>query len=96
MSNLMSYYMFINLFTNCKHCLSSTVSVRVPNEVKKKLEELDINISEAVRRHLLEIIAREERMRKLEEVDRVLRSRNLRVPEGTASSLIREERDLER
>jgi Arc/MetJ-type ribon-helix-helix transcriptional regulator len=76
--------------------LSSTVSVRVPNEVKKKLEELDINISEAVRRHLLEIIAREERMRKLEEVDRVLRSRNLKVPEGTALSLIREERDLER
>ncbi|HEX9913396.1 MAG TPA: type II toxin-antitoxin system CcdA family antitoxin [Candidatus Bathyarchaeia archaeon] len=76
--------------------MSSTVSVRVPNEVKKKLEELDINISEAVRGHLLEIIAREERLRKLEEVDRVLRSRNLRVPEGTALSLIREERDLER
>jgi len=76
--------------------LSSTVSVRVPNEVKKKLEELDINISEAVRRHLLELIAREERLRKLEEVNKALQSRNLRVPEGTASSLIREERDLER
>jgi len=76
--------------------LSSTVSVRVPNEIKTKLEELDINISEAVRRHLMELIAREERLRKLEEVDKALRSRNLRISEGTASNLIREERDLER
>jgi len=76
--------------------LSSTVSVRVPNEIKTKLEELDINISEAVRRHLIELIAREERLRKLEEVDKALRSRNLRISEGTASNLIREERDLER
>ncbi len=76
--------------------MSSTVSVRVPNEIKTKLEELDINISEAVRRHLMELIAREERLRKLEEVDKALQSRNLRVPEGMASNLIREERDLER
>ena len=75
--------------------MSSTVSVRVPNEVKKKLEELDINVSEEVRKHLLEIIAREERMRRLEETNRALRSRNLKVPEGTASSLIREGRDHE-
>ena len=75
--------------------MSSTVSVRVPDEVKKKLEELDINVSEEVRKHLLEIIAREERMRRLEETNRALRSRNLKVPEGTASSLIREGRDHE-
>ena len=75
--------------------MSSTVSVRVPNEVKKKLEELDINVSEEVRKHLLEIIAREERMKRLEETNRALRSRNLKVPEGTASSLIREGRDHE-
>ena len=88
--------MFINCLLQCKHDLSSTVSVRVPNEIKTKLEELDINISEAVRRHLMELIAREERLRKLEEVDKALRSRNLRISEGTASNLIREERDLER
>ena len=75
--------------------MSSTVSVRVPNEVKKKLEELDINVSEEVRKHLLEIIAREERTRRLEENNRALRSRNLKVPAGTASSLIREGRDHE-
>lgn len=76
--------------------MGSTISVRVPNEVKKKLEELDVNVSEAVREHLLELVAREERLRMLEEVDGALRSRNMRVPQGTASSLIREGRDVER
>jgi len=75
--------------------MSSTISVRVPNEVKKRLEELDVNVSEAIREHLLEIIAREERIRRLEEVDRALRSRDIKAPEGTASSLIREGRDHE-
>lgn len=92
----MYYIMFIKKFTKCKHSLSSTISVRIPNEVKKRLEELDINVSETIREHLLEIISREERLRRLEEVDRALRSRNIRVPEGTASSLIREGRDVER
>ena len=71
------------------------MSVRIPRELKEKLDELNINVSDAVRRYLLSIIAREENIRKLDEVDRVLRSRDLKIPEGTAEGLIREERDLE-
>jgi len=37
----------------------------------------------------------DEAMKKLEEIDMALRSRSLKVPEGTASSLIREGRDHE-
>jgi len=75
--------------------LSSTVSVRIPREIKEKLDELKINVSDAVRKYLLSIIAREENIKRLDEVDRVLRSRDLKIPEGTAESLIREERDHE-
>jgi predicted transcriptional regulator len=75
--------------------LSSTVSVRISRELKEKLDELNINVSDAVRKYLLSIIAREENIRKLDEVDKGLRSRTLKIPEGTAEDLIREERDLE-
>ena len=75
--------------------MSSTVSVRIPRELKERLDELDINVSDAVRRYLLSMVAREENIRKLDEVDKALRSRGLKIPEGTAEGLIREERDLE-
>ena len=71
------------------------MSVRIPRELKEKLDELEINVSDEVRRCLSNMVAREESLRKLEEVDKVLRSRDLKIPEGTAEVLIREERDLE-
>jgi len=75
--------------------LSSTISVRIPPDVKRKLEELNINISDAVRKYLFNIVERQENIRKLEEVNQELRSRTLKIPKGTAETLIREDRDLE-
>ena len=75
--------------------MSDTVSVRIPRKVKKKLQELDVNLSEAVRACLQRIIEREENLRRLEEVDRELRSVGAKAPKGTAETLIREDRDFE-
>lgn len=75
--------------------MSDTISVRVPHEVKKRLQELGINASEAVRSCLLSIIQKEESLKKLEEVDRELGARALKTPKGTAETLIRDDRDLE-
>ncbi len=75
--------------------LSETVSVRIPQDLKEKLDELGINVSEAVRKCLIRVVAREENMRRLEEVDRAVRVRGIKLPKGTAEGLIREERDLE-
>ena len=75
--------------------MSSTISVRIPPDVKRKLEELNINISDAVRKYLFNIVERQENIRKLEEVNQELRSRTLKIPKGTAETLIREDRDLE-
>lgn len=78
----------------CKH-LSDTVSVRVPREVKKKLEELNINVSQAVRTYLSELVRREENLSKLEEVNQSIRSRGACLSKGTAERLLREDRDVE-
>ena len=71
------------------------MSVRLPREVKKKLEELNINVSQAVRSYLLELIRRQENLSKLEEVDQSIRSGRVSLPKGTAETLLREDRDLE-
>jgi hypothetical protein len=75
--------------------LSDTISVRIPHNVKKRLQELDVNLSEVVRTCLINIIQREENLEKLEDVDQELRSRTSRPPKGTADTLVREDRDLE-
>ena len=71
------------------------MSVRVPREVKKKLEELNINVSQAVRSYLLELVRRQENLSKLEEVNQSIRSRRVSLPKGTVETLLREDRDLE-
>ena len=76
--------------------LSNTISVRVSDDLKRKLSELDINVSEIVRSCLEETVRVRENLAKLEEVNNRLASRSLKIPEGTASTLIREDRDLER
>jgi hypothetical protein len=67
----------------------------VPRDVKKKLEELDINVSEAVRSYLIGLLETQERLRRLEDADKNIRSRGLKVCKGTAEELIREGRDIE-
>ena len=76
--------------------MSNTISVRVSDDLKRKLSELDINVSEIVRSCLEETVRVRENLAKLEEVNNRLASRSLKIPEGTAATLIREDRDLER
>ena len=75
--------------------VSATISVRVPRDVKKRLEELNINVSEAVRAYLLRMIEVRERLLRLDDLDREIRSRDLKIAKGTAEGLVREGRDLE-
>jgi len=72
--------------------LSSVIGVRVPEELKKDLEELNIEYAEDVRRLLEEKVKRkkvEEAMKKLAEV----RARIGRLEGDYATQIIREMRD---
>jgi predicted RNase H-like nuclease (RuvC/YqgF family) len=72
--------------------MSAVVGVRVPEELKKELEELDIEYAEDVRRLLEEKVRRkriEEAMRRLDET----RSRIGRLEGDYATQVIREMRD---
>lgn len=72
-----------------------SVSVRVPLDVRKKLEDLDVDVSDAVRSYLLSLVETREKLMKLHEVDQQIRLRGLKVGKGTAEVLVREERDRE-
>ncbi len=70
-----------------------TVSAKIPEEFKRRIDELGINISRVIRRSLEEEVRRreEERLRKIAgEVGMILR----KIPEGEITRLIREDRDL--
>lgn len=62
-----SYDIYFRLCITCKHVkwcssLSSVVSFRIDERIKRKMEELrHINWSEVVRRAIMEVIEREER-----------------------------------
>jgi intergrase/recombinase len=72
--------------------MTSVVGVRVPEELKRQLEKLDIEYAEDIRRLLEEKVRRrkiEEAMRRLEES----RSRIGRIKGDNATKIIREARD---
>lgn len=74
---------------------STTLSARVPREVKEELEQVDVNLSEAVRTYLVSLIEKRERLKKPEDVDREVRSRGVKAAKRTAEKLVRERRDVE-
>ena len=68
------------------------ISVRIPKELKERLEELNINVSEVVRGFLEEYIEEVE-LEKLRERLRRLRLRLAgRVDASTIAALVREDR----
>jgi post-segregation antitoxin (ccd killing protein) len=75
--------------------MNDTVSVRIPREIKEKLREYNINVSEVIRTCLHDTVRREENLRRLKEVDQELQLTRRSTPRGTAAGLIREDRDLE-
>ena len=68
------------------------ISFRIPKELKKSVNELEINWSEEVRRFIEDKVKEYKRKRALEEIDSMLK--NVSTPEkGTASRYVREDRD---
>jgi hypothetical protein len=73
---------------------SDVVSVKVPREVKKEMEKLSgkINWAEEIRGFItnrIRLVQAEENLKRLEESI----SKLPELPEGTVSSLVREDRD---
>lgn len=73
--------------------MSVVISIRIPRELKEKLEKLNINVSKLVR-ELLEKYVEEAEMKELEERLRRLRTRLAGKASPTlVAKLIREDRD---
>ncbi|MEM2234200.1 MAG: CopG family transcriptional regulator [Desulfurococcaceae archaeon] len=72
----------------------SVVSVRVPKELKKKMDLLkpNINWSEEIRKFIEEKIREWERLKVIEEVEDLIKTLP-EVPRGTITSYVREDRD---
>ena len=72
----------------------SVVSVKVPEEVKKDMEEFKgkVNWSEEIRGFISKKIEENRRRENIEKADRLLR-KSRKLPQGTAAKLIREDRD---
>ncbi|WP_297090718.1 hypothetical protein [Thermococcus sp.] len=70
----------------------AVISVRVPDELKEKMKEYDINWGEEIRRFIEQKIREEEKTKLLDEIDSFLKN----VPElgkGKATKLVRDSRD---
>lgn len=69
----------------------AVVSVKVPEAVKKKMRQVEINWSEEIRGYILKKIKEMEKEQKLKEIREMIRG--VKVPKGTAAALVREDRD---
>jgi len=72
--------------------VSVVIGIRVPKELKKKLDELGIRYSEKVRRFLEELVWRETMREILENIYRI-RKRIGRVEGNLSAKFVREDRD---
>ncbi len=74
--------------------LSVTISIRVPKELKKKMDELrsTINWSEEIRRYLERRIKEYEQLKAIEELEKIVESLPS-CPRGTAAKYVRDDRD---
>jgi len=71
----------------------AVVTVRVPDELKLKMKELDINWSEEIREFIRRRIDEEERRRKMNEALEILKRTPVSVERGFAAKSVREDRD---
>ncbi|GAB6102308.1 hypothetical protein JCM16138_15310 [Thermococcus atlanticus] len=70
----------------------AVISIRIPDELKAKMKEYDINWSEEIRRFIERKLREEEKARLLDEIDSFLE----KVPQlerGKATKLVRDSRD---
>jgi anaerobic ribonucleoside-triphosphate reductase len=69
----------------------AVVSVKVPEGIKKRMRQVEINWSEEIRSYILKKIKETEKEQKLKEIREMIRG--VKVHKGTASALVREDRD---
>ena len=69
------------------------VTVRVPDELKVKMKELNINWSEEIREFIRRRIDEEERRKKMNEALEILKRTPVSVERGFAAKSVREDRD---
>ncbi|MGC9106426.1 MAG: antitoxin [Thermoprotei archaeon] len=78
---------------NRKH-VSEVISIRVSKELKRELEELNIDYADLVRKYLEQVVREEKRKRILKEVDELREELAKRYKIGTPSwELVREDRE---
>ena len=71
----------------------SVITVRVPDELKLKMKELDINWSEEIREFIRRRIDEEERRKKIKEALEILKRTPVSVERGFSAKSVREDRD---
>ncbi len=72
--------------------MSVVIGIRVPKELKKKLDELGINYSEEIKKFLEELVFRENMRRVLENIKKIRRKIG-KVEGNLAVEFVREDRD---
>jgi len=74
--------------------LSTTTSIRIPRELKKKMDELrgEVNWSEEIRRFIESRVEECMQLRALRRLEKLVRTLP-QMPAGTASRYVREDRD---
>lgn len=84
----MYYYVWYGV-----NLVSVVISIRIPRELKERLEELNVNVSKVVREFLEKYVSELE-LKRLREELRELRERlSGRVDPITIANLVREDRD---
>ena len=71
----------------------AVITVRVPEELKLKMKELDINWSEEIRKFIQRRVDEEERGRKIGEALEILKRTPVSVERGFSAKSVRDDRD---
>ncbi len=71
----------------------AVITVRVPDELKLKMKELDINWSREIREFIRRRINEEERRKKISEALEILKRTPVSVERGFSAKSVREDRD---
>ncbi|ASJ08506.1 hypothetical protein A3L11_04370 [Thermococcus siculi] len=69
------------------------ITIRVPDELKLKMRELNINWSEEIREFIRKRIDEEERRKKINEAMEILKRTPVSVEKGFGAKSVRDDRD---
>ncbi|AUX09510.1 hypothetical protein AArcSl_1884 [Halalkaliarchaeum desulfuricum] len=73
--------------------MSTTVSAKIPEDLKRELDESDVNISETIREALEAEVRQRRRQRLAERADAIRRSTGDGIETDEVVNLVREDRD---